>query len=181
MSEQFNDAAELIFDPVDLNEPIDFRLQVESDAVKSALAQRFDLEAVGDLVGEGRLELRHGLAHLKAKATAKVTMVCAVSLENFTQDFELALETYFLPEGELPALQDDESMNEPLTEDGRADVGEFLLQSLSLALPDIPRKPGLEPMVKSFGPQLEAEEKPNPFAALADLKLAAKSGDEGEG
>lgn len=180
MSEQFNDPAELIFDPVDLNEPIDFRLQVASDAVKSELAQRFDLEAVAELDGEGRLELRHGLAFLKAKVTAKVTMVCAVSLETFTEGFELALETYFLPEGELPALQDDESMNEPLTDEGRADVGEFLLQSLSLALPDIPRKPGLEPMVQSFGPKFEVEEKPNPFSALADLKRPPKAQDPGE-
>lgn len=178
MSQHFSDPAELVFDPANLDQAIDFRLAVAGDPDKHALAQRFDLETVEAMSAEGRLELRHGLVYLKAKLRAVVTMVCAVTLDNFSQSFDLALETYFLPEGELPPLQDDESMNEPLTDQGLADVGEYLLQSLSLALPDIPRKPDLEPLVQSFGPEWQPEEKPSPFAALAGLKNSPQGSDD---
>jgi uncharacterized metal-binding protein YceD (DUF177 family) len=174
MSKTFHDPAELVIDSSSLDEPLEFRLDLTSAALLADLAARFGLEALTRFESQGSIGLRHGLTHVKARLSASMAQICAVTLEPFDDSLTLDLETYFVPEGELPQLQDDESMNEPLTADGLADVGEFLLQSFSLALPDIPRKPGLAPLDQSFGPQWELEEKPRPFAALADFKLGAK-------
>ncbi len=170
MSNQFSDPAALRYDPQELEDAQQFVLEINDAKIRQALIERFGLSDLKHLRVEGALELRHGMPFARANLTAEVEMVCSVSLEPFVLTIEDDLETYFVPEAELPQLQDDENLNEPLSEDGQADVGEFLMQSFSLMLPDIPRKPGLEPLVQSFGPAWEPEEKPNPFAALAGIK-----------
>lgn len=170
MSEVFGDPAELRVDPEALEDEQRFVLEVTEADIRHELIERFGLTDLQRFSAEGSILLRHGLPHVSARLSAEVGMTCSVSLDTFTQSYEEVLETYFVPESDLPQLQDDESMNEPLADDGLADVGEFLMQSFSLLLPDIPRKSGLEPLEQSFGPQWEPEEKPNPFAALAGLK-----------
>ncbi len=169
MSENFQNPADLRVDPESLDEAKSFILEISEPAVRQELVDRFGLNALPALCVTGVIERRHGLPYAKARLSAEVEMICSVSLDAFLQRFDEALETYFVPESDLPQLQDDESLNEPLADDGMADVGEFIMQAFSLLLPDIPRKPGLEPLSQSFGPDWEPEEKPNPFAALAGL------------
>ena len=48
------------------------------------------------------------------------------------------------------------------------DLGALLAEELSLAMPDFPRKPDAE--LEGAPDEAPADEKPNPFAALAKLK-----------
>jgi uncharacterized metal-binding protein YceD (DUF177 family) len=80
------------------------------------------------------------------------------------------------PEGEVHVV-DEKDDPEPII-NGKIDVGDLVVQHLSLALPQYPRAHGVswnnddEPEVSTPG----AEKRPNPFAALKDWKVKGDKG-----
>ena len=144
------------------------------------IAAYLDLAAVRSLTAEVALAPWRGRGlRVTGTLTAEVTQTCVVSLEPVEARIEAEFERRFLPaeslggeherdvfvdvEGEEPA--------EPLGHD--VDLGEILVEELSLNLDPYPRKAGVE--FKSDDPSSTRE---NPFAALAKLKpkLVKKDG-----
>lgn len=132
-----------------------------------ALARRFgllDLPALG-----AEVNIRPGLGGVwtvSGRLRADVVQVCVVSLETVAQSLDEAFELRFAAAAVGKAdVATDPDAPEPL-EGETIDVGAIVADHLSLALDPFPRAPGVE-----YQPEPEsADDKPNPFAALAQLK-----------
>jgi uncharacterized metal-binding protein YceD (DUF177 family) len=144
-----------------------------SEEERAALAARFDLEELPSLVGKAVLTRIAGgkLFRLDASFEADVVQTCVVTLDplpaHLTEHFTMtyAAEADIEHQREV-VIGEEEDPPEPLT-DGTIDVGEAVAEHLSLALDPFPRKPGAEIPASPLG---EEEERPHPFAALAQLK-----------
>ncbi|MFQ3667258.1 MAG: DUF177 domain-containing protein [Sphingomonadaceae bacterium] len=94
---------------------------------------------------------------------AEVEQRCGVSLDPFRQRIARDFAWRLLPEGVAPS-DGEEDPDDIECPGGIADLGEALVQELSLALDPHPRRPGAE-----LPAQATAEEA-GPFAALAKLR-----------
>jgi uncharacterized metal-binding protein YceD (DUF177 family) len=113
--------------------------------------------------------------------TADVTQACVVTLDPVDAHIEAAFERRFLPAESLSRAQEHEhdvlvdpegeEPAEPLGHD--VDLGEILIEELSLNLDPYPRKEGVE-----FKTDETASPRETPFAGLAKLrpKLVKKDG-----
>jgi uncharacterized metal-binding protein YceD (DUF177 family) len=127
------------------------------------------------------------LAHWRGKGLrvtgtldADVVQACVVTLDPVPAHLSVAFERRFLPEIALSADEHaqhevfvDPEGEEPPEPLGReVDLGEILVEELSLALDPYPRKPGVDFHGEDTAPR------ENPFAALAKLKpkLVKKDG-----
>ena len=118
-------------------------------------------QAGGTVIARGRLE-------------AEVTQTCVVTLEPVEQRVAEEIALRLLPPGR-EAQDGPEEMDEiEAAPDGTVDLGEAVAEQLSLALDPYPRAPGaVLPELgegDGDGAAAPAEEKPNPFAALAALR-----------
>jgi uncharacterized metal-binding protein YceD (DUF177 family) len=111
---------------------------------------------------------------LTAHFVADVTQSCIVTLEPVEAHVEGDFERRYLPNAEFKdgetashEIHVDPDGEDPAEILGREiDLGEILVEELSLALDPYPRKPGVE-----FTPEQDTVAKPdNPFAVLAKLK-----------
>jgi uncharacterized metal-binding protein YceD (DUF177 family) len=133
----------------------------------------------GAIIPEGRSDMR-----LEAVLTARVVQPCSVTLEPVGTDLrETVIRRYVagmaLPEADEVEIPEDTD-SEPLPE--VIDAGHVALEALALALPLYPRAPGAGLGAAEFAPpgaEPLAEEKPNPFAALAALKSKLEDGGSG--
>ncbi|AXT25805.1 DUF177 domain-containing protein [Ruegeria sp. AD91A] len=116
---------------------------------------------------------------LNGKLGATVIQPCIVTLEPVTTRIDIPVHRTFLadwndpdePEFEIP--EDDES--EPLG--AEIDPARVMVEALSLALPQYPRKDGAELGQADFtepGKQAMTDEDVKPFAGLAELRDALK-------
>ena len=136
-------------------------------AERAALARRFDLLALDRLEAEVRLErLAGGLLRLSAALRADVAQACVITLEAvrgridepFTVLYRAGAEA-----GETAVMLSGASeLVEPLPGDV-LDIGEAVVQQLSLALDPYPRAPGAAAAMAPEG-------RVSPFAALAKWK-----------
>jgi uncharacterized protein len=141
---------------------------------REKIARYLGLPAIAALAGEFTLTPWRGKGlRVEGTVRADVTQTCVVTLDPVDAHVEAAFERRFLPpemlgrdesehhevfvdpEGEDPA--------EPLAHD--IDLGEILVEELSLNLDPYPRKPGVE-----FHPDDAGAPRENPFAKLAKLK-----------
>lgn len=112
----------------------------------------------------------HGQHDWQLTATLGATAVqaCVVTGDPVTTRIDVPVQRRFLrdmPEpGEIEAEIPDDDTLEPLG--AQIDLGLVLTEALSLALPDYPRAEGAV-----FDSDETADERPNPFAALAALKI----------
>lgn len=166
---------ELIIDPEKLDKPKLFKADLNDEELLTDLTERFDIPNLNSFSAEVLLTPKFGQVLISGSLTAQMRLSCVVSLDEFDAYINEAFDTYFIPADQHVPMQDledeDAPIPEELTDEGLVDVGEFLCQSLALAIPPVPRKPGLELVDEKFGDFSEVEEKPNPFAVLADLKL----------
>lgn len=117
-----------------------------------------------------------GLLRVTGMIQADVTYECVVTLEPFGAHLEVAVDEAFDPaapadrdEVELADL-DQADAPEPLR-GNRLDLGETVVQCLSLALDPHPRRPGVGVGQARFGDtDTRGEDRPNPFAVLERLK-----------
>lgn len=162
-----------------------------SDAESKAIAKRLDLISLDTLKADLRVERKGGghVIEIEGKFTAEVTQRCVVTLEPLKAEIEDSFEAWYADHEQvvsfkkaqhesmnkkemmdLPMLEENEDP-EPI-EDGKIDLGELVVQYLSLSINPYPHKDGAEyenrePEVKR--PQRETL-RPNPFAALKNWR-----------
>lgn len=143
------------------------------------IAAYLDLVAVASLKADILLSRwRSKGVRVTGKMTADVTQSCVVTLDPVEAKVEAEFERRFLPDDVLAHEQgaEHEVFVDPEGEDppeplGREiDLGEILVEELSLNLDPYPRKPGVEFQEDAAA----ATPRENPFAKLAKLKLVDK-------
>ena len=138
------------------------------------IAAHLELVSVQKLVADVALARWRGKGiRITGALKADVTQACVVTLDPVEEHVEVEFERRFLPEETMGREQpethdifvdpDGEDPTEPL---GREiDIGEILIEELSLNLDPYPRKPGVE-----FKGEATEGARENPFAKLAKLK-----------
>ncbi|WP_052401717.1 YceD family protein [Muricoccus aerilatus] len=139
---------------------------------RAALVGRLGLLGLDSLTAEIDLQPAPGGA-IRGRGTLRAAVVqeCVVTLEPVPQTVEAPLDWRLLPPGEEPSDELDDGPDEIEVEaDGSYDLGEALVQDLSLSLDPYPRAPGAEL------PSEAADRKPSPFDALRALRSIPKPG-----
>jgi uncharacterized metal-binding protein YceD (DUF177 family) len=110
---------------------------------------------------------RRGGVKVAGLIEAEIEQICVVTLDPFRATVSDSIERYFLPHaGPTEEEADIESFDGDVIE-----LGELVVESLSLALDPYPRKPGAEfNEVSDDSTPANGNSEPSPFAALADLK-----------
>ncbi|WP_193371237.1 YceD family protein [Pelagibius marinus] len=143
---------------------------------RDAVARRLGLLSVERLTAQATVKSVGGrLFRVQGHWEAEVQQGCVVTLEPVPQSLAGDLEAAFEPGDGRAAAPDDDVLIDPeaadpaevLPEEG-IDLGELVVQELSVALDPYPRAPGAEIPVQYRPP--EVEEKEGPFAALKVLK-----------
>lgn len=162
-----------------------------TEAECRAVAKRLGLVALSSL--SARLEVmpwrRQGLA-VSGDYCAEVVQTCVVSLDDFTSQVAEKISAHYAeaddPIMKAPARADAEIVVDPDAEDdpdvlenGCADLGELVVESLALALDPYPHKPGVrfEDIISLPNEDGSVADggKPSPFAALKSLKLPTQT------
>ncbi len=139
------------------------RLAAPAEALP-AIAARLGLPAVGSLSAELALKPgRGGSVGVEGTLRAEVTQECVVTLAPLPAVVEERFAWRLLPPGEEPSDGDDDPDDIESNAAGEVDLGEELVQQLSLGLDPYPRAPGAEVPAEHAGAH-------GPFAALARLK-----------
>lgn len=135
-----------------------------SETERAALARRFELLELPALSAE--VSVRPGMGGVwtvSGRLRAEVVQACVVTLEPVPQSIDETFDLRFA--AGAAGSSDDPDAPEPLEGD-TIDVGAIVADHLSLALDPFPRAPGA-----TYEPAPEPEDaKPNPFAALEQLK-----------
>lgn len=139
---------------------------------RAALLERLGLLGLDSLTAEIDLHPAPGGA-IRGRGTLRAAVVqeCVVTLDPVPQVVQAPLDWRLLPPGEEPSDELDDGPDEIEAEpDGSFDLGEALVQDLSLSLDPYPRSPGAE--LPSEG----TERKASPFDALRALRGIPKPG-----
>jgi uncharacterized metal-binding protein YceD (DUF177 family) len=167
-----------VLDLAQLRERMNFAFDISPGPVEAqAIARLMGAQAVRKLRFAGTLApLATEGWQLEGQFGATVVQTCVVTLEPVTTRVDQAVRREYRPiRGEGPSdilvSPEDDDEVEPLGRD--IDLGLLAIETLALALPAYPRKPGAELERRSFAvegvtPLEDADTKP--FAALAALK-----------
>lgn len=161
-----------------------------SEAQKKAIAKRLGLISLDRLSARLAVGWDSGhVVHITGELEAEVTQSCVVTLEPISSNVTDSFEAWFADHSqavsfkraqheallkkemvELPVLEESEDP-EPI-EDGKIDLGELVIQYLSLAVPAYPHKEGVSYENKEALRAEPAREtlRPNPFAALKNWR-----------
>ena len=150
--------------------PLVVRLQAEPGE-RRAIAERLELQDVASLEAECVLDRpAHGdSVRVKGTLMASVTQTCVVTLEPLPVEVRADFERLYVPgwtpemEGEEETVDAEAPDMEPLDGD-TIDLGEAVVEELSLSLDPYPRLPGVE-----VDQDVEAGQA-SPFQALAALR-----------
>ncbi len=135
------------------------------------------LERLEDSLASGEGELRYRIrAFLDPQRRPIVSCIiegfvfltCQTTLEAFRHDISIDDRLVLVPdEAGLPAIEEESETEDYLVADGPLDIRDLIEDAVLLALPMVPRKPGLG---EDAGGLREAGDKDSPFAALAGLR-----------
>lgn len=119
-----------------------------TEAERAAIARRLDLPAVRSLVAEVTFKTRSRgrVVEVAGHLAADVVQTCVVTLEPLPARVEDDFLTLYVPEIEAAEVEVDPEGTadvEPLPA-GAIDLGDLVVQNLSLALDPYPRAPGAE-------------------------------------
>ncbi|WP_282120524.1 YceD family protein [Ruegeria atlantica] len=161
------------------NAPTPFDLRPDSkglDAIKTELGLLGlrKLSFVGDVRAQGKRDWI-----LAGKLGATVIQPCVVTLEPVTTRIDIPVSRVYLkdwqnpdePEFEIPEGDETEALGAEI------DPASVMVEALSLALPQYPRKDGAELEQAGYtepGKQAMTDEDAKPFAGLANLRDALK-------
>ncbi|CUH44509.1 MULTISPECIES: DUF177 domain-containing protein [Ruegeria] len=161
------------------NAPTPFDLRPDSkglDAIKTELGLLGlrKLSFVGDVRAQGKRDWI-----LAGKLGATVIQPCVVTLEPVTTRIDIPVSRVYLkdwqnpdePEFEIPEGDETEALGAEI------DPASVMIEALSLALPQYPRKDGAELEQAGYtepGKQAMTDEDAKPFAGLANLRDALK-------
>jgi uncharacterized protein len=136
-----------------------------------------DLERLEDSVANGEGELRYRITALLDGQRRQVVsciiegfvfLTCQSSLEVFRHDVSIDDRLVLVAdEASMPPVEEESETEDYLVADGPLDIRDLVEDAVLLALPMVPRKPGLEGQGAQDG---EAARRESPFAALAALK-----------
>lgn len=143
--------------------PEGLHVEIEAGAAeRAAIAARLGVPQVNRLKGVFKVVRSVGGVDLDATIDAAVIRECVVSLEPFEETIAEPFRLSFARQAaSAPEIEIDEETPEPL--EGEAlDLGEILIQQLSLAMAAYPRKPGAASLAKDYAP----DGKVSPFAGL---------------
>jgi len=136
-----------------------------------------DLERLEDSLAGPDGELRYRVTAVLDAQRRKVVsciikgfvfLTCQVSLEAFRHDISIAERLVLVNnEAELPAIGEESDSEDYLVADEPLDIRDLVEDAVLLALPMVPRKPGLGEVPGDGG---EGGREASPFAALASLK-----------
>ncbi|MBI2383844.1 MAG: DUF177 domain-containing protein [Gammaproteobacteria bacterium] len=136
-------------------------------------------EALADAAGDLRVELagaHDSLGHpvLDLHAAAELRLLCQRCMTPFgwTLDRRAALRLVATDEEEARLMNECEPYR---VQDDWLPLHEIVEDEVLLALPMLPRCPSCENAVRSAPEPERADPRPNPFAALKDLKLGKKT------
>lgn len=135
---------------------------------RADVAADFDLPSIQSLVG--RFHIGHTSLGLRVTGvvTARITQICAVSLDPFEADVAEEVEVDYADPSTLPPVPaDGPAMDDPPDpiENGAIDLGALTAEFLALGIDPYPRKPGVD-----FAFDDSGEANVSPFAALAKLR-----------
>lgn len=138
-----------------------FKLEASAEE-RIAVAKRLGAPAVGAL--SGALRVTAGKARFSVRGTviARLTRLCVVSLEEIAEDVEETFEIDFVRRADGLETDDEEiSLDSPEVHgDPQFDIGELLVQQLSLAMDPFPKKHDASGLTAEFATQEET----SPFA-----------------
>lgn len=147
----------------------------ERPEVFEGTADLDDLPALEDSVANDDVELRYTVtARLDGQRRKVVSCIiegfvfltCQTSLEAFRHDISIRDQLVLVDSEEmLPPIEEEDELEDYTVADGPIDVLDLVEEAVLLALPMVPRKPGLPEPQKAPGGERES-----PFAALASLK-----------
>ena len=136
-----------------------------------------DLERLEDSLADDRGELSYRITARLDPRRGKVVsciiegfvfLTCQTSLEPFRHDVSIEERLVLVEsESQLPPVEEESETEDYLVADEPLDIRDLVEDAVLLALPMVPRKPGLE------APRQDREDavrKESPFAALASLK-----------
>lgn len=165
-------------DPAGRGTPQAVHAVTTTPAEREAIARWLDIPALPALSAEITIQ-RTAATEAEATGTirAQAELVCGVSLDPFVEGLEFPVTAVFrrppahaLKEADsvsaAPELDLDADEPREWTQHG-IDLGALIVEELSLALPDFPRKPGAELPVDL--PPADDDAPPNPFAVLRGL------------
>lgn len=152
---------------------IDVALEASPEQ-KKALAERFGVLIVEDFAATARITREDvDKARVKGDFHAKVEQTCGITLEPFTQDVAEEFDLTFKETAPSQSVKNEYVLDmdgdfEPM-ERGKMDIGETLVELLSLALDAFPKK---KDAVFSYADDDADGGEPakSPFAALEALK-----------
>ncbi len=164
-------------------EGVDFD-RVADAGERARIARRLDLVALASLAAKGRVQcVDAGLIVVEGALEAAVTQRCVVTLDPFESETALPFKRVFTTEAApldetivLDESSDDapEPLDEPFL-----DLGEIVVEELSLGLDPYPHGPNADAALKRLGVRREGDDapadeaagdKPHPFAALGRLR-----------
>jgi len=133
---------------------------------RSAIAARLDIQSVDSLCGDFVITPVRGGVEVQLRIVASVGRICVASLEPMTETIDEKIKMSFERNycEDLENEDDGDILLEPL-DGGEIDIGELLVQHLSLALDPYPRKEGAEDLVDKYRDAAST----SPFDALKGL------------
>jgi uncharacterized protein len=136
-----------------------------------------ELERLEDTVANGEGQLRYRITAVLDRDRRQVVsciiegfvfLTCRSSLEVFRHDVSIDDRLVLVAsEAALPSVGEESETEDYLVADEPLDIRDLVEDAVLLALPMVPRKPGVEEPRTGNG---EAVRKESPFAALAGLK-----------
>ena len=137
-----------------------------------------ELERLEESLANGDGELRYRITAQLDPQRRKVVsciiegfafLTCQTSLEPFRHDISIEERLVLVDdESRLPPVGEESDTEDFIVADGPIDIRDLVEDAVLLALPMMPRKPGVEPVGEAK--PTEEEPKPSPFAALQGLK-----------
>lgn len=145
-----------------------------SPAERSAIAERLGLPSIQDLTAQITIRRKSSKITVQGTFTGRCTQVCVVSLEPFDATEEGSIEEEFLVTGDRDSgpeidLDPNAVTAEPLSGD-KLDLGELVIQNLSLSLDPHPRATGAALSDLAFE-EAQLGQPSSPFDQLRNLPL----------
>lgn len=141
-----------------------FRLSANEEE-RARIAARLGAPSVEKLEGALRISATKTAIRVEGNIEAVLTRECVASLEPMQESVSEEFDIDFLREPPDEAGEEDDLEAPEVHEGSRLDLGELLVQQLSLAMDPFPRKEGVESLAEAYAPP----EKVSPFAGLKGM------------
>ncbi len=134
-----------------------------NEGEREKIAARLKTPSVENLEGEMKVTASKTMVRITGDIKANLTRECVASLEPMAETVAETFEIQFTRIPPEVEEADEEDLDAPEYLEGPIlDLGELLVQQLSLAMDPFPRKEGAESLAKAYAPA----ENVSPFAAL---------------